>query len=1369
MKSRLCTLLEILFLTLMLMRGLPASANNTYYFANIGLEEKLSQLSVLKIHEDYKGYIWFGTRNGLNRFDGNEMKVYKHQDDQEQNSLVDNHVTTIAESRSHNLWIGSLQGLTCIDLTTNRITPYYANKHPLLNGGARALFADVNGTLWVGTPNGLFYFSEKTKRKTTTIHQLKRLNGIAVSSLMESTKGELWVGTDQNGVYRFDKKRRLVIHYTSQGSKNRIASNEIAQIYEDSWKNIWIATKSGGLCKFNLKTGQIITYTTLNSSLTTNNIRAIVQVGRTLYLGTFDGLFAMDMSNGAISIVSHEGKGKGQLSHFSIYSLCSDRNNGLWIGTYSGGVNYYSVYNNRFTLHDPKDYISNELGIYGAMVTNRGNKLYVSTEGSGLLEWDNKANIYQCYRYNSSTHVSGRNIIKSITSIGNSQLMCGTSEGEVYVFNPSTKEFTEYSSLHMTNSIYAIHSSKDGGIWLATSKANKGLIYVRKGQGPISKFKILGQKGLYSFPSMRSMLTVSDGVFLLGSRNNGLIRFDTKKNVIKSFNKQGKEHSHLPSDYVTTITRDLKGQIWVGTFGGGLCLYDDKSGITKIVTEHNGIASNEIYSIVVDKQNRLWMSNGNCITSYQPEKGKIHNYQVDVVGVQEFSPNSGVMLNNGDICFSASNGFVTFNPNKLQLNSYSPPLVLNSLAIDNKWVSSIDGKIIDRVLDDVETLKLAHNQNNITISYCALNYSYPQQNQYAYRLVGHDKDWNYVGNRHEAYYTNLNPGKYTFELKASNNDGIWNKDIRRMTIIVRPPIWATWYAYLFYICVIGGISFLILYFVNKKRRLEQELMYEQKEQQQQKDFHEAKMNMYTSFSHELRTPLQLILSPLENLMNRHIFDLDVKNKLELIHNNSQRLLLLVNQLMDLQKSGSGKMQVKIGHYDLFSFVNEIYGAFKNIANDKEIELTYNQENIHLMAWFDKSLFEKILFNLLSNALKNTPYQGKIAILFDSVTDIHEADIPVELQSHLPVSNSLYMMRITDNGKGIPEKEIKKIFEPFYQASNNSASKGIGSGIGLSLTQTIVQLHHGIIWARNNELGGATFSIVFPIGKECYDSKDIYEESEDVLQDIIPTTKSLTIELEKRYTVLLVEDNTDLRQYVKESLTPYFDVIEAEDGKVGLDRAFSEIPDIIISDIMMPEMNGMELCKNIKEDMQTSHIPVVLITAKSMVEHIIEGYETGADDYIVKPFSVDILIHRIKNILETRDKLKDLYGKRFSAETLGFDLSSSQDAFVQKFFEIIEKNISNSELNIDFICKEIGVSRSNLYKKLRAVTQLSPIELIRDKRLEVATQLLRETDHSIFDIAILTGFSSQAYFSKCFKMVYNCSPTEYAEKYSSQNQ
>ena len=262
--------------------------------------------------------------------------------------------------------------------------------------------------------------------------------------------------------------------------------------------------------------------------------------------------------------------------------------------------------------------------------------------------------------------------------------------------------------------------------------------------------------------------------------------------------------------------------------------------------------------------------------------------------------------------------------------------------------------------------------------------------------------------------------------------------------------------------MIGGISFLILYFVNKKRRLEQELMYEQKEQQQQKDFHEAKMNMYTSFSHELRTPLQLILSPLENLMNRHIFDLDVKNKLELIHNNSQRLLLLVNQLMDLQKSGSGKMQVKIGHYDLFSFVNEIYGAFKNIANDKEIELTYNQENIHLMAWFDKSLFEKILFNLLSNALKNTPYQGKIAILFDSVTDIHEADIPVELQSHLPVSNSLYMMRITDNGKGIPEKEIKKIFEPFYQASNNSASKGIGSGIGLSLTQTIVQLHHGII-------------------------------------------------------------------------------------------------------------------------------------------------------------------------------------------------------------------------------------------------------------------------------------------------------------------
>jgi signal transduction histidine kinase/ligand-binding sensor domain-containing protein/DNA-binding response OmpR family regulator len=1366
MKLYLHILLKVQLLFMLLIFGHEATAGNTYYFSNIGLKDKLSQLSVLQIHEDYKGYMWFGTRNGLNRFDGNEMKVYKHQNMNENGSLADNHITAITESKDHLLWVGSMQGLTSIDLTNNKTTPFHSYKYSLLNGGTRALLSDSGGRLWIGTPNGLCTFNEKD-RSFHPINLKGHLENRSISSLMETTSRHIWIGTEKNGVYRYQPKTQEITHYSTDNPLHRLSDNSIAYIYEDTHKSVWIATKNGGLCKYNPDTGNMQYFNTGNSSLTTNNIRTIVQVDQNLFIGTFDGLFVMDINSEKISIVSHEGKGKGQLSHFSIYSLCTDRSKGLWVGTYSGGVNYYSMYNNRFTLHEPTNYIRADLGIYGQMTSYAGDKLYISTEGSGLLEYDVRKKTYQCYRYHNRSQIKGHNIIKSIVADHSNKLLCGTAEGEVFIFDPSTKQFKEYFSLHQNISVYAIHHDRDGGLWLGTSKGNIGLLYLDKDKKLTTQFRIKGQQQPYTFPSMRCMLALGDDIFLLGTRNNGLIRFDAKKNEMLAFTKEGSGRMHLPCNYVASIVKDARGNIWIGTFGGGLCQYNDKVGIVKTVNQEDGLKSDEIYMIVPDAKNRLWLSNGNCITSYQPSTGNIHNYQVDIVGVQEFSPNSGIRMPNGDICFSASNGFISFNPDHLRLNTYCPPIVLNNLSINNKWITPDDNNVIDKSLDDVETLRLAHNQNNITISYCALNYSYPQQNQYAYRLVGHDKEWNYVGNRHEAYYTNLSPGEYVFELKAANNDGIWNKNVKKLSIVVTPPIWATWYAYLFYICAIAGILFLILYYINKKRALEQALFYEQKEQKQQNEFHQAKMNMYTSFSHELRTPLQLIISPLESLINDHAFNLETKNKLELIYNNSQRLLLLVNQLMDLRKSSSGKMQIKVGQYDLYAFINEIYRAFKNIANDKGIELTYNQENNHLTAWFDKSLFEKILFNLLSNALKNTPLQGKITISIDPIDLLKSDDIPQEMISRLSYTTNLYRLRISDNGQGIPEEEIYKIFEPFYQSSTTLPT-GIGSGIGLSLTKSIVQLHHGVVWARNNIDGGATFNIIFPIDKECYTAEDIIEKtSNNLVQDVIPPTHRLKIDIDQEYKVLLVEDNHDVRTYIRDCLKPYFTVLEAENGKVGLEIAVNELPDIIISDIMMPEIDGIELCRQIKEDMQTGHIPVVLMTAKAMVEHIIEGYDIGADDYIVKPFSIDVLIHRIKNILETRKKLKNAYGKRFSPEVLGGDLSSSQDQFMQKLFETIEKNLSNPELNIDFICKEIGVSRSNLYKKLRTVTQLSPIEIIRDKRLEVATKLLLKTDYSILDIAVQTGFSSQAYFSKCFKMVYNCSPTEYIEKYRHQ--
>lgn len=1305
--------------------------------------------------------MWFGTRNGLNRYDGNKIKVYKHIEGDE-NSISGNHITALTEDSQHRLWIGTMHGLSSLDLVSEKITTYDGDNQAALADGTRAILVDSRQRIWVGTANGLYILNPKNAnfKKITLGGKIK---GSAIASLYETCDHHICIGTASKGLFICTADFKRFAHYASGQIKDRISDNNISTIYEDNYSNLWLATKDGGVVKINPRSHQTQIFNSSNSCLTTNNIRDFAQDSNKLFVGTFEGLYLLNIKSNSISPVSDRNQEKGQLSHFSVYSLWADNNKGLWVGTYSGGVNYYNRFNSRFTFHNPSLYFDKEIGIFGPAVSWGKDKMYFSTEGSGLLEYGITSGQYHCYYYAVSSPIHSRNIIKSL-QVKDDNIWCGTADGDIYLFNPINKNFTRYFSENTTTSIYAFHHNQDGSMWIANSKGTMGLGYVTGDKQLRTTFNINGQGSRYSFPSLRCMLALSDELLLLGSRSNGLIRYDVKRGTITTYNSDLQGSNHIASNYITSITRDSKGRIWIGTFGGGFYQYVDGKGITKNVTQAEGLASDEVSMIVADHNATLWVSNGTFITSYNAD-GSIHNYSVETTGIQEFSPHSGGLSPAGDIFFSASNGIISFKPSNLQLNNSLPKIVFNDLTINNKPISPEENGIMSKVLDDVDRLDLKYNQNNIIISYCTLDYSGSKQSQYAYRLKGHDKDWNYVGNRQEAYYTDLSPGTYTFELKATNNDGIWNKDIRQLKIVITPPFWATWFAYLFYAFVFLGITALIMYYINKKRILEQELILEQREQQQREKFHEDKMRMYTSFSHELRTPLQLIISPLEELMHHNEFNLYVKNKLGLVYNNSQRLLLLVNQLMDLRKSSSGKMKIKVGQDDIYAFTNEIFTAFKHIAEDKNILLTYNQQENHQMAWYDKFLFEKVLFNLLSNALKYTHEGGNINISY------RLSDRKKILQTYPKAAKDLakegcwLMLTVEDNGQGLPAKDLEHIFEPFYQAENARGAQAAGTGIGLSLTQSIVKLHHGTIWAENNKQGGATFTVVIPIDKDNYTPQDFAIDGAcSVVNDVIPSSvNNMTINIEKKYNVLLVEDNDDVRKYISESLEPYYYVTEAYNGKAALDKVNENLPDIIVSDIMMPEMDGLELCHRIKDDMQTGHIPVILMTAKSMAEQVIEGYSIGADDYIVKPFNIDILIFRIKNILESRAKLREAYGKKFSPEALGISVVQSHDKFAQQFFEVIEQNISNPSLNVEFICNRIGVSRTNLYRKLQAVTELSPIELIRNKRLEIASKLLLESDSSIFDIAVDTGFSSQAYFSKCFKTVYGCTPSEFAEK------
>lgn len=1349
---------------LILWFGSAVSANSEIAessgFTNLDLSSGLSQMSVMNIFQDSKGYMWFGTRNGLNKYDGAGMKVYKVAVGDGKAGLVNRQITAIAEDRHGNLWIGTSQGLSRLDMDKDEIISYGAPEYTWLDTHIDDIFIDSQERVWLGTAKGLWLFVPQSE----TGQPLKlngELDNVAVTVVRETSDGRFVVGTQQKGVYICDSSFKKYINYSTD---NILPDNKVSDILIDDKSNsLWVAIAESGIVRIDMATGDVRRYDSSNSSLSTNTIRCFARNDRQIFVGTFDGLYVIDIASGNLTLHSRADKGRGTLSHFSIYSLCIDRSGGVWVGTYSGGADYFSRYNNRFTLHEPTDSRGVISGIYGPMADGGSGPVYVATEGGGLMEYDMTDGRSANYLYDTRNVPSySHNIVKSVLQESDT-IWCGTSQGTVFAFDRKRRQFSLKYRLPNAASVYSLIRASDGCMWVATSKPSMSLVKISPDGTMKDRFEVADT--LWRPGSSRCLFELRPGVMLIGSRNHGLYKYDEKSRKCVIYSIYGDGCEHLPSNYVTSILRDSKGRVWVSTFGGGLSLYDEAKGIVKTVNTASGLRDDDICVAVEDRNGLIWLSATDCIMRYNPADGSVQNYIVgNDIGAQAFTPHCGRLMRNGDICFSVSKGFVTFSPSNLLMNTYRPPVVFTELEVNNDKIVPSEGEILTVELDNTETVELAYNQNNITISYAALNFVNPDQNTYAIRLRGHDDEWHNVGNRRSAYYTNLKPGEYVFDVKAANNDGVWNEEARSIRIVVHPPVWATWYAYLFYAVLFFGTCFLIGYYIVKKKALEQRVHYQRLEQERSEEFHRTKLQMFTNFSHELRTPLTLILSPLEELLHRTDFNHGVKNKLSLIYNNSQRMLILVNQLMDLRKTQSGKMKLKVSKDDMCSFMQEMYCAFNHLAVGKEINFEYSSDEERLPAWFDKSVCDKVIFNLLSNAFKFTSPGDRIVMSLSRATEGLKVPEGFGLRQLMAEGHDFVHLSVCDTGRGIPPEDLVKIFDAFYQVEAGQSKEAAGTGIGLSLTRLIVELHHGIIWAENNPGGGAVFHVILPIDRGTYTDEEMDSDAaERVVVDVIPSEKPESIKLDRRYTVLLVEDTDEVRTYVRDCLTPYFDVIEADNGETAFELAVEKYPDIIVSDIMMPRKNGLELCEQIKEDLRTEHIPVILMTARCMVMHIKEGFSSGADDYIVKPFSMDVLIYRIRNILSSREKLKKLYGKKFSLESMGIKIVSAEDKFTQKFFEVIEKNIANPDLNIDMICREVGLSRTNLYRKLKAITDLSPIELIRNKRLEVATRLLRESDYTVSEISTYVGFNSHAYFTQCFKAAYGCSPSEYLAK------
>jgi signal transduction histidine kinase/ligand-binding sensor domain-containing protein/DNA-binding response OmpR family regulator len=1305
-----------------------------YYFSNLSLRDGLSQITVSAIYQDSRGYLWFGTRNGLNRFDGYTFEKYYYSASN-LNSLSDNHILCILEDDSARLWAGTNNGLNRMDLSTNKIKQYLLdekNPNSLSNNFILSMCRDDDGNIWAGTNSGLNRYDAKNDRFERFyfdgLLESNNIYGLAFN------KGNLFLGTYYQGVIIYNIKDKTVKRLNN-------SLKYVRSIFVDKIGNLWVGTQDKGILVYT-KNG--IVKIDAATGLSNNFVRTFSQSpdGKFMLAGTLNGLNIIDIQTYKIVQQYKDYEiGSGNLSHYSIQCLFFDNQNTLWIGTYSGGINYYSPYSERFRTVNLSERLNFLTGIIGQVVETP-DYLYFATEGSGILEMDKKTEILRAYPIFPNDRTYSRNILKSLYLDGN-RILCGTNAGTIYSFNLATKRFSLFHDFGNQNGVYYIGKNSDNKI--VAGGVNQIGLAVFSNNGVKQEFPLKDGRAM-TFQNIRCLSEIRKNLYLIGTRSEGIYLYDTKTLDLQHFasNHTGNKSNQLPENYITVIYKDRENNIWIGTYGSGFCLFNLENKDFTTYDSSNGLLNDNVCSILESEDGHLWINTVSGISDFDVKEKTFNNYSYSSgINIDEFTPHTGTKLSNGQIVFSGNNGFIIFNPNSLGHNPNAPAVLLENLFINNAKIE-IGSKILKKTLSEQKEIILTHSQSNFSIEYTALNYIFPNKNEYAYILEGFDKKWNETGNRRIAYYTNIPSGIYTFKVKAANNDGVWNNNGAEIKIKILPPPWKTWWAYSLYFIALAGILYFIYRHFYEKAKLENEVKVQQAKAKAQQEFNAERSKLFTNFSHELRTPLTLIISPLDDLSKDAVNLTEAQvGKVAIMKDNAQRLLRLVNNLMDFRKNESGILKPDLTESDFVNFAEEMTLNFKDLAASRKIDLSFYSELKEVFMLFDRNLMEKVFFNFLSNAFKNTPDGGKI-----SVNIYHHGDDKIRVE-------------ICDSGVGIPEIELEKIFEPFYQVSQNEHSAS-GTGLGLSLSKSIIEMHKGTVWAENNTGCGAAFKCILPVKNSGLNSEHLAKNVDNKTNTAKEKTRDPVKSAKKKYSVLLVEDNLDVRKYLVSQLEPTYDIIQAANGQEAMDKAGYYLPDLIISDVMMPKTDGITMAQALKNDLRTGHIPIILLTAKALPEDQTAGYNTGADDYIIKPFNTSVLQARVKNLLDGREKLKDIYGKHFSIENLGIETTSADERFMQKLYEVMEKNLSNPEFNLDEFSRQIGMSKANLYRKIKAVTNLSPNEFVRNFRLETAAKIMKNTDTPVSEVYVAVGFSSHAYFSNCFKLLYGITPSEYAK-------
>ena len=1304
---------RLLLLTTAILLLLPAWAKDDYSYRQITMNDGLAANAVRNIVQDKNGYIWFGTDNGLCRYDGRRVMPFRIAE-----LGISQYISALIAGED-GLYVGTAKGVFFVDFTHLTI-----NRLPMdIHSTVTSLALDKEGELWVSTmEQGVWQYIVKTGRaKQCKIETPDN----AIAQVMVDAGNQIWTVTNW-GEPVVQRLNRLHDRFepVNLSFKGLPISLRMLQTRDGRY---WLGTWEYGLLLMH-SDGRL--EQVLNPQLTKVgwHIHALYEEP--------DGHICIGCDDGLIHLDPKTGNWERYDDRF-VYAITNDTEGGLWLGTFYGGVKYISPVGKRFNG------FSMDNGLTGNVISrfceDRQGRIWVGSDDGGLM----------CYagRFENYPHqdrLSKLNVHALCVSRDN-ELWIGTYTDGVMVMNLENGQLRQYVHTNDTTSIdnsssYAIFQDSRGDIWVATME---GLCLYDPGK---DAFIRIGKTNAITIDIDED----GDGNLWLSTQGEGLWQYDRRHRRLHCFRSEdGPGDTALPDNQVNCCHIDERGRLWVGTFAG-LCVFDrDQGSFERIPLD---VPSQNILSIVEDN-GALWLATERGVVKYVPGEGIQRFTRHDGLVSEQFQPNSAYKASDGHIYFGSTGGFNCFLPYQIKANTVMPPVYITNMSIMNHEEHTAEGLPLD--LSQTKELILGYGDARmVTFSFASLSYCSPEKNQYAYMLEGFDRDWNYVGNQNRATYTNLPAGTYVFRVKATNNDGAWSTAEAALQIEVRPPLWWSWWAKALYLLLIGVAIWYYVHLRLKRAERRYQIEMQRLNEEKEKEVREARLNFFTMIAHEIRTPVSLIIGPLEKIMKR---DNPFSNDMEVIDRNAHRLLELVNQLLDFRKVEQKSLIMHFAPQNIHELMVSVSERFAPTFEQNGRRFTVDYPNEHFTAIIDKEAVIKTISNLLTNANKYTKDEVRLSCVEDP-------------------DGQHFRIMVSDNGVGIREEDRQRIFQPFFQAEGNKP----GTGIGLNIVKNIVDQHHGEICIES-ELGkGSVFTITLPVSQNIMTETDVSSVKDSVAvggsqerppkeidqgdraRDSLCANDHGPVPLIKASNpvMLIVDDSEDMRDFLKGNFSDKYETLTAEDGIEALHLLQNHEVNIIISDWMMPRMDGAELCRRVRQNQLTSHIPFIMLTAKTDDDSKVEGMDVGADTYIEKPFSVQYLEACIRNILQIRRRLMEKFSTQPLEPLTEIAQNSTDSEFLKKMNLIIEENFSNSDLNVDFLADHLNISRSGLFAKIKTLADVTPNEMIQIVRLKRAAQLLNEGGHMVSEVGYMVGFSNPSYFSKCFQKQFGIRPAEY---------